>query len=107
DVASGESTRRVQLPQGAIQSAGYDPRRGYVYQLREHSNLFVLSAETLACAEVVFLGHLPGGIAAPPVVTCGQLFVAHNVGSDYSLVHVLSADAEGRNLTKKRDPVRL
>lgn len=104
---TGQSQRRAVLPQGAAQSAAFDPRRPHVYQLGEQSSLFVLAADTLECREVLFLGHQPGGIAVPPVVTGGQVFIANNVGADYSLVHIYSTDAEGRNLEKKRDVVRL
>jgi outer membrane protein assembly factor BamB/outer membrane biosynthesis protein TonB len=107
DAASGQSTRRAVLPQGTTQSAGYDPRRPQLYQLGEHNTLFVISSTSLECKEVLFFGHVAGSIAAPPVATGGQVFLCHNAGPDYSVIHVFSADAEGLNLVKKRDPVRM
>src|SRR5690606_29855361 len=94
DIASGVSERRAVLPQGAMQSAAHDTRRAMVYQLGQRSNLFVLVGDSLTCREAYFLGHLPGAIATPPVVTGGQVFIALNTGADFSHVHVLSADAE-------------
>ncbi|HTN76769.1 MAG TPA: PQQ-binding-like beta-propeller repeat protein, partial [Pirellulaceae bacterium] len=107
DSETGKSQRQAHLPQAAVQSAAHDPRRPQLYQLGDHSNLYVLSAEDLSCREVFFVGHQEGAIAVPPVVVGGQIFVANNVGADYSLVHLIASDAEGVSLKKLQDPVRL
>lgn len=107
DLASGASARQVVLPQGAAMGVASDARRPYIYQLGTHSTLFALSAESLECKEAYFLGHPEGSIAAPPVATGGQIFVAVNERADYAMVHVVSTNSEGLGLSKTFDAVRV
>ena len=81
--------------------------KGHLYQVGEHSNLYVLDEATLECKEVYYLGHKPGSVAAPPVMALGHLFLVENSGEDYSDLHVLATDANGLSLKPAIKPIRL
>jgi outer membrane protein assembly factor BamB len=103
DVHTGESARRAELPQPLAIGPSVDVQRPQLYQVGEHSNLYVLSAADLQCREVFYLGHKAGSIVVPPVMTLGHLFVAENAGTEYSLLHVIATDANGLKLRVPKD----
>ena len=105
DAGSGKPAAAVQLPQPVDVAPGNDPRAGVLYQLGSHSTLFAISATSLQCSGTFYLGHDPGSITAPPVVTMSHVFVAENKSSDYCLLHVLAADENG--LAERTSPIRL
>ncbi|MCA9223003.1 MAG: PQQ-binding-like beta-propeller repeat protein [Planctomycetales bacterium] len=107
DLESGVSNTQAKLPQVTAASPTFDMRRPYLYQLGDHSNLYVLAKDSLASNEVYYLGHQPGTIAVPPVMALGHLFVAENAGPNYSLLHVLATDANGLKLKEPQEPFRL
>jgi outer membrane protein assembly factor BamB len=109
DAASGASSRRVQFPQALPVEPGPFTGTGVVYQPGAHSHLYVLAADSLECVEVHYLGHRAGTVAVPPVAALNHLFVAENAGPDYSLIHVLAADAKGINLQRPAEvePIRM
>lgn len=107
DAASGQVAQGVALSQPASQNVAYDGKRPQLYQLGEHSNLYVLSAATLECKETFFVGHKAGSIAVPPIMVAGQLFIAENAGVDYCNITFLATDADGLAIEKKQDVVRL
>ena len=109
DAASGASSRRVQFPQALPVEPGPFTGTGVVYQPGAHSHLYVLAADSLECVEVHYLGHRAGTVAVPPVTALNHLFVAENAGPDYSLIHVLAADAKGINLQRPAEvePIRM
>ena len=80
---------------------------GRVYQIADHSNLYVLDDSTLECQEVYYLGHKAGTIAIPPIALLGFVFVPENAGEDYCDLHVLATDADGLKLKPALKPFRL
>ena len=68
---AAKSPPAAQLPQGTQWRAAV--RQTRVYQLGEHSTLFVLDANSLACSETVYLGHQAGEILVPPVAVLDQV----------------------------------
>lgn len=112
DAATGEISRQAQLPQGALvplsvekAQAGQRPAR--LFQLGEHSTLFVLKGDTLEGLESYYLGHKAGAIFVPPVTVLDQVLVAESPGDNYTLLHVLSTDAKTKRLTAVGRPFRL
>ncbi len=95
DAASGSSTGFVQFPQPLYTAPTVDTARGLVYQVAEHSNLFVVElGEGGVCRQVVHLGHNAGGVTAAPVLAAGYLVVAENDRGQDSLLHVLATQTE-------------
>ncbi|MFV2065914.1 MAG: PQQ-binding-like beta-propeller repeat protein, partial [Pirellulales bacterium] len=101
DSRTGESAGFVALPQTIATPAALHPSKPVLYQLANHSTLFVLSRDELACLEVVYLGHRTGSIEVPPVVVLDRyLVVAENRGRETAILHLLATDENGRNLRK-------
>ncbi|HZL90909.1 MAG TPA: PQQ-binding-like beta-propeller repeat protein [Pirellulaceae bacterium] len=107
NLASGQSQRQVHLPQAPSVSPTFDSRKLRLYQLGQHSTLFVLDAERLSCTEAFYLGHKAGAIFVPPVAVLDHVLVVESPGDDFSLVHALAPDAETKKLKRAVEPIRL
>jgi outer membrane protein assembly factor BamB len=90
DPTSGQSTEHLVIPQGLRTSPVCAPQLGLVYQLGEHSSLYVLSAADLRCRQVFYLGHAKGSVAVAPVVVLKRLVVVENRGLAAATLHVLA-----------------
>jgi outer membrane protein assembly factor BamB len=106
DAASGAIARQAQLPQKPTVGPCLDPKRNRVYQLGEHSTIFVFNGDTLQCDETYYLGHSAGAILSPPVVALEHLLVPESPKDDYTLLHVFGASEKGE-LKEIGDPFRL
>jgi outer membrane protein assembly factor BamB len=107
DATTGDTRWAQQIPQALEVGPGVDEQRSIAYLPGDHSNLYVLNTRDGASVESFYTGHAAGTIAVPPVPLLGQLFVVENKGPDYSLVHILEVDDEGKNVRKAQDPVRM
>src|SRR5439155_18529995 len=105
ETATGQIAASAQLPQGAEVAPAV--RQSRVYQLGQHSTLFVLDANSLACTETVYLGHRAGELLVPPMAVLDQLLVMRSPANDYSEIHVLGPDAKTKRLTTFGKPQRL
>ena len=94
DLESGKSSGYVQIPQPLRIAPAVDPRGSTIYQVAEHSNLYVLSADSGRAREVVYLGHAPGNIVTPPVLVSRFLIVAENDRAAESRLRVLNVDGD-------------
>jgi outer membrane protein assembly factor BamB len=103
--ASGKIAASSQLPQGTASAPAV--RQSQVYQLGEHSTLFVLDAQSLACSETVYLGHRAGEILVPPVAVLDQVLVVRSPADDYSEIQVVGPDVKTKRLTTIGKPQRL
>ena len=103
DLATGSSPGYIQLPQELRVGPTVDFHRSNMYQLAEHSNLFVLSLADGEAKQVVYLGHSPGSVTVSPVVVNRYLIVAENDGVEHATLRVLSLEAEEDH----QAPVRL
>jgi outer membrane protein assembly factor BamB len=92
DAATGKIAISAKLPQRAEVAPAV--RQSRVYQLGEHSTLFVLDAGSLACTETFYLGHRAGEVLVPPVAVLDQLLVIRSPADDYSEIQVLGPDAK-------------
>lgn len=92
DAAGGSSSGYVQLPQGLRVAPLVDPRRSLIFQVADHSNLFVLALADGQCKQVVHLGHELGSITAPPAIVSRFLLIAVNDRARDSSLRVLSIE---------------
>jgi len=106
DGETGNATRHAKIPQ-RLQGAPGVSDKGHLYQVGEHSNLYVLDEATLECKDVYYLGHKPGSVAAPPVMALGYLFLVENSGEAHSDLHILATDANGLSPKPAVKPMRL
>ena len=106
DAASGEAARHAVIPQQLGVAPGTSKLR-HLYQVGDHSNLYVLDETTLECKEVYYLGHKPGSVVTRPVMVLGHLFVAVNSGEEYCDLHVLAVDENGLKIKPAMKPIRL
>jgi len=106
DAATGQVVRAAQLPQKALVAAANDARPGSapassdsrLFQLGEHSTLFVLEAASLACTETFYLGHKAGAVLTPPLVVLDHLLVVESPADDLSTIRVLGPDPKTKRL---------
>ena len=92
DAAEGSSSGYIQLPQALRVAPAVDLRRLLIFQVADHSNLFVLALADGQCKQVVHLGHELGTITAPPVVVGRFLLVVVNDRAQDSALRVLSIE---------------
>ncbi len=104
---TGESGRQIKFPQPLRSPPAVDEARGLLFQVGEHSNLYILSSETLDCKAVYFLNHAAGTVITPPVQSRGQIFIAENAGADYCLIHTLPTTDAADKLQPSQAPFRL
>ncbi|MBX9791817.1 MAG: protein kinase [Pirellulales bacterium] len=97
DLEMGALARRIDLPQPLETAPVLDPAGKRIYQLGEHSNLYVLSPDAGTCDQVVYLGHEPGAIRSAPVLVSRYLLIAENNRLDDSVLRVLLVDEQGAN----------
>lgn len=108
DPAGGQSLREAAFPQSLAVEPGLEARGRVVYQMGEHSNIYVLKVDSLACESVFYVGHKAGSVVVPPLLAQGSyLFVAENAGPDYCLLHVILTDTGDAGLKEAQEPLRL
>ncbi len=103
DAESGASVRQIELPQPVAAAPAVDTSRGLIYQVADHSNLFVLELTSGRCLDVVHLGHAPGSIAASPVLAAGVLLVPLNDRARTATLRVYGAIEEKPGTTPPDD----
>lgn len=108
ELETGESKRHLSIPQRLTVSPVVAQDRPRMYQMGEHSNIYVIHTESMQCEDVIYLGHKAGSIAIAPLILMGHVFVAENSGADYALVHALKIrlQGEGQKLFPAQAAVR-
>lgn len=107
DAAEGSITGSAQLPQGASVAAAYDTRQSRLFQLGEHSTLFFLAGDSLACTQTYYLGHARGSLLVPPVAVLDFVLAAESPADDHTLIHILGPAGEDKQLAELGQPFRL
>jgi outer membrane protein assembly factor BamB len=92
DADSGDSTGYAQLPQPLKVAPAVDLSKKLIYQIAEHSNLYVLGLDDFACKQVFLLGHEAGSITSAPAVVSGFLVVGINDGAQNSSLRLFAVD---------------
>lgn len=103
DLETGQALGQIVLPQPLPVGPGVNARQGLLYQVGDHSNLYVLSAADGQCQEAFYVGHAGDTIRTPPIVLAGQqgyayVVLAENRTAQDSVLRVLQADENGLNL---------
>lgn len=106
DLASGNVTKQVKFPQPLGAAPALEAGK-FLAVAAEHTNLFVLDPETLACRAVTYVGHASGSVGAPPAAVLGHLLLALNTGGDVSFLHSFALAADSGQLTAVGAPLRL
>ncbi|MCO8124149.1 PQQ-binding-like beta-propeller repeat protein [Stieleria sp. TO1_6] len=107
DATTGDAKWAQQIPQNLEVGPGVDSRRSVAYLPGDHSNLYVLNSNDGSSIESYYVGHAAGTIAVPPAPLLEHLFVIENKGPDYCLVHILGVDADGGQVKKVQDSIRM
>ncbi len=97
DVETGALARQFDLPQPLATPPAVDRTGKRLYQIGDHSNLYVLSADAGTCDQVMYLGHEPGAISTPPVLVSRYLLIAENNRLDDGVLRVFLVDEQGAN----------
>lgn len=92
DAETGDSPGCVQLPQPLGVAPAVDPTKKLIYQVAEHSNLYVLGLDDFACKQVFLLGHDVGSITSAPAVVNGNIVLGVNDGAQDSSIRLFSVD---------------
>ena len=87
--STGKLLRGVSLPAGSLAGALRLAERNELFVPGYYASLYVLDAESLACKQVIHLGHEAGSIVAPPAALGGNVLVGHNLGADFSQLELL------------------
>lgn len=97
NLMSGSVARQLVLPQKLSVPPAYDAKNSRLYQLGEHSTLFVINS-SLACEETYYVGHKTGAILVPPVLSLEHLLVVESPADDHSILHLIARDPEKKKL---------
>jgi len=95
DAESGDSAGYVQLPQPVRVAPAVDLSRKLVYQVAEHSNLYVLGLDDFSCKAVFLLGHDVGSVTSAPAVVGGNLVLGVNDGAQDSSLRLFAIERGG------------
>jgi len=107
NLADGTSTQRVVMPQPAATAVTYDNNANRLYQLGDHSNLYVFDSQSLACTDVVYVGHSAQMVATSPVIVADHVLVFENLGLDRCQIHVFNSSGENGKLQAVQSPLPL
>ena len=78
DAANGEVQQIIEFPMLILLPPAFDQQNGLIYQVGEHSNIYVVDPSNGRCESVHYTGHQEGEISVPAVVVGGYLFYAEN-----------------------------
>lgn len=108
DAETGNSRRHVQIQQKLSVPPVVSPDRPRMYQVGEHSNIYVIHSESMQCEDVIYLGHKAGSVHLPPLIMMGHVFVTESPAPDYSLLHAfrVRGQGEGPKLFRPQDAMR-
>jgi hypothetical protein len=95
DAQSGHGRLAASLPQTVRVGLVSDQGGKLLYQLADDALVYVLSAADLRCLAAFSLGHEPATVVVPPIVLGRHLVAAQNIGSQSTVLRVLSLDPSG------------
>ncbi|MCC6123598.1 MAG: PQQ-binding-like beta-propeller repeat protein [Pirellulales bacterium] len=95
DAETGDSSGYAQLPQALQVAPAVDPAKKLIYQIAEHSNLYVLGLDDFSCKQVYLLGHEAGSISSAPAVVSGYLVIGVNDGAQDASLRLFAVERGG------------
>lgn len=105
DAINGEVKWATQLPQATPVSPGVSGKASRIYQVGDHSNLYIIDGKNGKCIESFYTQHAEGAVRVPPVAHLGHLFVIENIDPKTSRVHILRMDDKGQGLVPAQAPI--
>ncbi len=78
DLETGRLSAQLVFTQPLAGTPVLSPSRDRLYVAGRQDLLYVLTRRPLACEQVLFMGHAPGGVAAPLLMLRDYLLVAEN-----------------------------
>ncbi len=106
NIDDGKVEAACQLPQLASVGPVAHPDIAILYQMGQHSSLYIISQEELKCVEVFNLGHLPDSIDADPFLISGNLCVLVNF-AQHCQAHVLGFKQRGLEVFEAQPPFKM
>jgi hypothetical protein len=91
DVETGACNGRLKFSQELVGPPAVSLSRERLYLPGKSDVLYVLTHRPLGCERVVWLGHGPGAILAPPLMMRAYLFLAENDRADKSRIRVFDS----------------
>ena len=88
DLQSGAVAAAISFPMQVQVPPAYDVETNSFFQVGQHSNLYVVSAESNVCTDVLYASHSDGGVQVGPVAAVGYVVICENVEEDRSLVRI-------------------
>ena len=104
DAATGQCQRGVRCPQ-PIAVAPCVTESGRILLVADHSNIYVLNGESLACEDVYFLAHTSGTITEPPVVVATMVILPQQAGLRRATLHMLRESDESPLFVRGQPPL--
>ncbi|WP_153559155.1 outer membrane protein assembly factor BamB family protein [Roseimaritima sediminicola] len=105
DAFDGNVQWATKFPQPTPVSPGVSDKLPRIYQVGDHSNLYVIDAKNGKCIESFYTQHAEGAIRVPPVAMLGHLLVIENIDPKTARIHILRTDERGENLTPAQAPI--
>lgn len=91
---SGASSDYFQFPEELRVGPAVDLQHSALFQVAEHSNLFVISLADNRCTRVLYLGHEPGTILFPPAILGRLMVLARSDDSQSTDLNVFAIDSD-------------
>ena len=107
DALSGVVQEHIEFPQRLAAAASLSSDGNSIFQLGDHSNLFVLDATSMKCRAVYYLGHKTGEIQLPPQMVGPLLIAAQQAGRNRTLLHALLWNDNNASLGAIHPPIAL
>lgn len=101
ELETGVSPGYIEFPQELRVGPAVDGEQKTVFQVAEHSNLYVVSLAEGRCTSAVNLGHEAGTILVPPVVVGPLLVLARGDGVQSSRLQVFRMAREAQGVALK------
>lgn len=107
DLQSGAVAAAISFPMQVQVPPAYDVETNSFFQVGQHSNLYVVSAESNACTDVLYASHSDGGVQVGPVAAVGYVVICENVEEDRSLVRIFQTDKTTGKVKIAQRPISL
>ena len=107
DIQTGKVLSQVLYPMNLSTTPAYDPESRQFYQLGDHTNLYVISEETGACEDVLYVGHGNESARVGAVAAVGYVLVCENIEDDRCIIKIYVKDKKTGKLKMAQRPLSM
>ncbi|MEE2990527.1 MAG: PQQ-binding-like beta-propeller repeat protein, partial [Planctomycetota bacterium] len=107
DIQTGKVLSQVLYPMNLSTTPAYDPESRQFYQLGDHTNLYVISEETGACEDVLYVGHGNESARVGAVAAVGYVLVCENIEDDRCIIKIYVKDKKTGKLKLAQRPLSM